>query len=197
MKTQPFTMEITLKHELCHLLLYHYVGGKGLPRWLNEGIAQWVTGGISELMGEDKDLLKQASISGRLIPLEDLQDTFPSASQSLHLAYQESRSVTGYIVSKYGQEGMLRILDALRAGKGIDLAVQEALSLSPGEMENNWKDYLRTRYTWFTYMSSHLFEIIFAFGALVLIYGFVRFLIIKRNYRDDEQQDIDDESPPY
>lgn len=196
MKTHPFTMEVTLKHELCHLLLYHYVGGKGLPRWLNEGIAQWVTGGVSELMGEDKDLLKQASISGRFIPLEDLKDTFPSSSQPLQLAYQESRSVTGYIVSKFGQEGMLRILDALRDGRGIDLAVQEALSLSLGEMESNWQDFLRTRYTWFTYMSSHLFEIIFAFGAIVLIYGFVRFLIIKRNYKDEEQS-IDDESPPH
>ncbi|HDH53713.1 MAG TPA: hypothetical protein ENH24_04435, partial [Nitrospirae bacterium] len=69
MKTGPFTLEITLKHELCHLLLYHYTGGGNPPKWLNEGISQWVTGGISEMiMGENKGLLKQATLSGRFIP---------------------------------------------------------------------------------------------------------------------------------
>jgi hypothetical protein len=50
MKTYPFTLTVTLKHELCHLFLHYLIGGGELPRWFNEGIAQWTSGGIAELM---------------------------------------------------------------------------------------------------------------------------------------------------
>ncbi len=34
----PFSLEITLKHELCHLLLHHHIRGHDFPRWLDEGV---------------------------------------------------------------------------------------------------------------------------------------------------------------
>jgi len=37
MKTHPFSIEITLQHELCHLLLHSQIEGKNLPRWLDDG----------------------------------------------------------------------------------------------------------------------------------------------------------------
>lgn len=38
MSIRPFSLEITLKHELCHLLLHHHIRGHDLPRWLDEGV---------------------------------------------------------------------------------------------------------------------------------------------------------------
>ena len=35
---RPFSLEITLKHELCHLLLHHHIRGHEFPRWLDEGV---------------------------------------------------------------------------------------------------------------------------------------------------------------
>jgi hypothetical protein len=38
MLVRPFSLEITLKHELCHLLLHHHIRGHDFPRWLDEGV---------------------------------------------------------------------------------------------------------------------------------------------------------------
>ena len=42
MNVQPFTLATTLKHELCHLVLHAHISGGNLPKWLDEGVAQWV-----------------------------------------------------------------------------------------------------------------------------------------------------------
>ena len=43
MNTSPFTLQTTVKHELCHLLLHHHIKSDNLPRWLDEGICQWIS----------------------------------------------------------------------------------------------------------------------------------------------------------
>ncbi len=189
MKTHPFTLEITLKHELCHLLLYHYIGGKRMPKWLNEGISQWVTGGMSEIIGvESKDLLKQATLSGRFITLDNLTNRFPGDEKSLHLAYQQSRSIVEYIVRESGFEGVLKILAKLREGDDMDNATGDVLSTPLYELEKKWHAHLKTKYTWLVYVSSHIFQLLFAFASVILVYGFIKFIIRKRQYRDEEDE---------
>ena len=46
--TKPFSLEATLKHELCHLLLHRNIREDNLPQWLDEGVCQWASGGIAE-----------------------------------------------------------------------------------------------------------------------------------------------------
>ena len=192
MKTHPFTLENTVKHELCHLLLNDYVKNGMVPKWLNEGISQWVTGGISEMIVlENKDLLKQAVLSGRVIPLERLTDTFPGDRNALLLAYQASRSVVDYIVAEFGQAGLIQVLAQLNAGNNIDGAVYEGLAVSVQELESSWHAYLRKKYTWFTYLSSHIYQILFVFGGVAALYGFIRLYIQRKTYKDEEDY-IDD-----
>jgi hypothetical protein len=194
MKTHPFTLETTLKHELCHLLLHHYVAGGPLPKWLNEGISQWVTGGVSEMIiGENKDFLKQAVLSGRLIPLDNLNMRFPGNGKSLRLAYQQSKSFVEFMENEYGVNGIIGIFNYLREGENLDSALHKALAVSIYELERDWKDSLRKKYTWFTFFSGHLYEILFSLAALFLVAGFIQFLIRKRAYKDEEEdkEDID------
>jgi hypothetical protein len=197
MKTHPFTMEVTLKHELCHLLLHHYIRGGNLPRWLNEGISQWVSGGITEIIiGENKDLLKQATLSGRFIRINELTERFPQDEKSLQLAYQESRSFVDYIYGEFGSGGILRILNHLRDGNKIDAAILESVSIPVDELENRWHDRLRKKFTWFTYLSNHLYQILFSLSAVILIYGFIRLLIRKKAYKDNGDDDEIDRDFP-
>ncbi|MGB9715699.1 MAG: hypothetical protein ACPL1G_04745 [Thermodesulfovibrionales bacterium] len=60
---KPFSLEATLKHELCHLLLHQNI--ENPPRWIDEGICQWVSGGIAELSTEDgsRELQKAVSLT--------------------------------------------------------------------------------------------------------------------------------------
>ncbi|MEN8261953.1 MAG: peptidase MA family metallohydrolase [Nitrospirota bacterium] len=194
MKTHPFTLEVTLKHELCHLFLHNLAGTGNLPRWFNEGVSQWASGGIAEIiMGENKDLLKQATLSGRLIRIHDLSQGFPGDKKGLRMAYQESLSIVEYIDKEFGTNGILQIMNYLKEGHSIDAAIRKALSIPLYELENRWHESLRKKYTWFTYLSSHLYQILFSFAAFVLIYGFIKLMIRRRAYRDEEEETEIDE----
>ncbi|GBE05760.1 MAG TPA: hypothetical protein ENH45_02080 [Nitrospirae bacterium] len=190
MSRHLFSTKVTLKHELCHLFLHYYVKEKKLPKWLNEGISQWVSGGIAEIMtGDNRDLLKQAALSGRFISLRDLSETFPANEKYLVLAYEQSRSIVEYIDKEFGTAAILEILDHIGEGNDIDTSVQRALAISAEELENRWHGYLRKKTTWFTYLSNNLYTILFSLAGVLTFYGFVRLLIRKRAYRDEDQED--------
>ena len=38
----PFRLGSILKHEMCHLLLHQHIKSSNLPKWLDEGICQWM-----------------------------------------------------------------------------------------------------------------------------------------------------------
>jgi hypothetical protein len=182
---RPFTLKTTLKHELCHLLLHHNIDG--LPRWLDEGVCQWASDGMAELiMSSDEPDLTRASLSGSLLPLREME-RFPADEGSLRLAYAESRSMVEYITGKYGRDGLLSVLENLRGGLTLEEALGKSLSVSMRELEGQWHDYLEGRYTWLTYISNNIYYILLSLAALMTVYGFIRFLMRKRAYRDEDE----------
>ncbi len=190
MKTYPFTLKVTLKHELCHLFLSDYVQGGRMPKWLNEGLSQWVSDGIAEIIiGSNKNLLRQATLSDTLLPLKELERAFPSESRSLLLAYEESRSIAEYLISQFGFTRILLILNYLSEGFEIDAALRAGAGISLHELETRWKESLRRHVSWFSFISDHLYQILFACAALILTYGFIRVLVRKWNYKDKEGED--------
>jgi hypothetical protein len=185
--TKPFTLESTLKHELCHILLHHNIESERLPRWLDEGVCQWASGGIAELMASDEDrAIAKASMSERLIKIGELE-RFPLDERSLILAYQESKSIVEYIVSEFGKQGILNVLEYLKKGYSVDDSIQKSLSISLFELEKNWHAYLRRKHTWFSYFSNNLYTILFFIAALATIYGFIRLLKKKKAYVDEDE----------
>lgn len=189
MRTHPFSIEVTLKHELCHLLLDHYIKREKLPKWLNEGIAQWVSGGIGELiMSENRSLLDGAILSGKYINIRALKVRFPKDRKSLILAYEESKSLVEYIISKHGKDGILMILKHLSDDNEPDVAILKSLSISIDELEKRWYTYHKKRISWITYLTNNLYGILFFLSALILIYGFIRRLMKKRAYERYEEE---------
>ena len=83
----PFDLEDTFKHELTHILLHQRIGGPYLPKWLDEGVAQWASGGMADILRTgDKDLLQQAVLSHRLLSLRTSAQNFriPQTASSWH-----------------------------------------------------------------------------------------------------------------
>jgi hypothetical protein len=190
MHTRPFTLRTTLKHELCHLMLHQYVRGNRLPKWLDEGIAQWVSDGIPEIIMDPKQSpLKQAALSGNYIRIRSLAEHFPRERRSLLLAYEESRSLVEYINREFGVDALLGILEHLKQGQVVEEAILEILFVTEDELEAKWHGHLRKRITWFTYLSTHLYGILFFLAALITIYGFIRVLVKKRRRYEDEEDD--------
>jgi hypothetical protein len=189
-RADPFSIETTMKHELCHLLLHNHIKEANLPKWLDEGICQWVSDGIAEIiMTQKRSVLDEAILSGRDISIRALASRFPRDERYLVLAYEESKSLVEYMISSFGKEAVLSVLNYLQEGAEVDEALMRGLSISLDELESRWHHYLKRRISWVTYLINHLYEILFFLAAMVMIYGFIRGLIKKRAYRDEEEED--------
>jgi len=190
------SLEITLRHELCHLLLRRYIDADHLPRWFNEGVAQWSSDGISELLiARRENHLQAAVLSGNLVSLDQLSRTFPGDRDGLLLAYEESRSMVAYIVRQHGTAGMLSILRFMREGDAVEVAVRKALEIPFYQLETQWHDHLRKTGTWLVWVSVNLYEIIFLLAALVTAAGGIRRLLKNRQLPDDLEDEDDDDDP--
>ena len=189
MNTDPFSIEITLRHELCHLLIHYYIKRDNLPRWLDEGVCQWASDGIGNIiMDQKRSLLNKAAFRGNYIPLGSLKRGFPSKREPMLLAYEESKSFVAYIIARFGKEGILEVLESMKAGKDVDAAILKTFSVPLAKLEREWHHSLGQQVAWFAYFSYHLYEIIFGLTALVTIFGFIRIIRRKRSYMREEEE---------
>jgi hypothetical protein len=185
-------LHATLKHELCHLMLGRHIGRGRLPRWLNEGVAQWSSDGLSELLVRQDTISLPAALSaGRLFDLSALADRFPGSRQGLALAYSQSRSVVDFLVREYGREGLLALLNGLKAGMALDAAARSALGRSMAQVEADWRDSLGRDPAWLLFLARHLYELLFVAAALSTIYGFIRLRLRQKRYAEalDDEDD--------
>lgn len=190
MNIDPFKLETTIKHELCHLILHEHIQKPNLPRWVDEGIAQWVCGGIDEVIFQDRgSLLDSAVLSGHFIPLRSLQDRFPRDKSSFFLAYEQSKSAVEFMIKKYGEEGLRNLLQRLKNGYPIEDALDNEFGISFPDFEAEWRNHLKKQAIWLTYFISHLYELLFILGGLLLCYGFIKIWLKKRSLIDEYSDD--------
>jgi hypothetical protein len=122
-------------HELTHLVFdtavknpYHFPS-----RWLNEGLAVY----LSEGYGDDwRTAVKDAIKADAIIPLDGLTGQFPTTQEQFFLAYGESVSAVDYLVRRFGQDALVKLVrsyadgvtddEAFRAGIGQDVATFQA-----------------------------------------------------------------------
>ena len=181
----PFSLASILKHELCHLMINTGRGGVAIPKWLDEGIAQWVSDGMAEIvMADAPSAFDEAVLARRTIPLRSLNHAFPSDRKHLMLAYEESRSVVEHIVEEYGEKCIQGLLGDLREGQSIDEALRRNVGLSLGSLEQAWLDSTRKQIGWHSYLINNMYDILFVVGALIMVAGFIRFWRKRKRYRD-------------
>jgi Peptidase MA superfamily len=189
MNTSPFTLVTIVKHELCHLLLHHHIKEDNLPRWLDEGICQWASDGLADILLDTKRTrLPAAILSDSDFDLVKLAHRFPRENNGLMLAYEQSKSVVEYMNRQYGLQAMRDLLGLLRQGIDIESAVENRFAVSLEAFEDQWRNHLKSSINWFTYLSIHLYEILFVSAALLTILGFIRSLLRKRTYEKDNEE---------
>jgi hypothetical protein len=187
---RPLRMTVTLKHELTHLLLHDQIQTVEIPKWLNEGVAQWASGGIGEvLVRAPKSLIGDAMRNDRLPSMAALADRFPDDSQGFSLAYEISLSFMTHIEENYGRRAIIDILSNMKNGLSVYQAVEEALGTSLPELESEWRKRVKKQEGWLSFMAMHIYEFLFFAGALLSIFGFMRYWIKKKNYRDDDEEE--------
>jgi len=186
----PYRLRATLKHELCHLLLHRHIDSDLLPRWLDEGVSQWVTGGLSELVTDPGwSVLENAAMRDNLFRFDELVN-FPSGRSETMLAYQQSQSFIEYIVNVYGERALIEILNEMSHNVSVDRAFSQIMPHSLHEIERNWSNDIQAQVSWFTYISRNMFQFIFLFAAILVIIAFIRTLIQRRRQHDDDDDDL-------
>ena len=89
---------------------------------------------------------------------------------------------------QYGPQSIHDLLDLLRQGVDIESAVENRFAISFETFQEQWRNHLKASINWFTYLSIHLYEILFVSAALLTILGFIRNLLRKRAYEKDNEE---------
>lgn len=179
----------TLKHEIVHMTI-HTEGGGAIPKWLDEGISQWASGGHSEIRQTGSSwLISKAALTGRLMPLESLELSFPASEKGMQLAYSESLSAVDMIVSEYGASVISRILKDIHAGNSASASFYSHTGETLDEFSSRWEHSVRNRAGILSFLKAHFYEALFLIAAIALTIGFIRSIYRIRTYKDTEGEE--------
>jgi hypothetical protein len=191
---RPYFFNETFQHELCHLVLHEHITSVPLPKWLDEGICQWISGSVGEILGgAGRGAAGALELSRQAMPWRTLERSFPADEASLVLAYEESRSIVDHISTEYGRESLLEILDRMAKGENIETAVSNVLHLPLRLLEDEWLQKTRGKKVWLIWLGQYIYEVLFSIAALLTVFGFVRRTILKRRYGAEDDKDGDED----
>ncbi len=130
-----------IPHELSHQVLHQAIENPygGAPVWFDEGLAVH----NQEVLDPGfPDLVNEAAVGGRLIPLEALASSFPADPQQAYLSYAQSHSVVEYLFATYGDEQVTELVEAFAQATPVEQAVPEVLGLSVDDLDAAWRESL-------------------------------------------------------
>ena len=106
-----------LRHEIVHAFVAE-CGGRSVPGWLNEGLAQW-------LERRELDVQQRAVASARtqlrgktFLTLEELQKSLASLKDEaqIHLAYLQSLAFVDHLERNYGERVLYELVAGCKQG---------------------------------------------------------------------------------
>jgi len=139
----PLELETVFGHELTHLALHRRVP-RGLPRWLDEGLAMLVS---RELRPGDIPILARLAATHSLTDFTGGRPDF-GGKRAPRAAYAQALSMVHHLKQKGGWEGLARLLDRLAAGDGVATAMTTVYGEGFHATVDGWHSAVRLRYTW-------------------------------------------------
>ena len=135
----PNFLYVALAHEYVHLAVDRITGGS-CPRWLDEGLAQFLT---QNQAPADRRILARARAERALLPLEALEGDFAALELPalINLAYSQSYSLVEYMISSLGIKGINRILAGLAESQSL-AAILKGQGLDMAKLESDWQSWL-------------------------------------------------------
>jgi hypothetical protein len=189
--SQPALLRPVLKHEYAHLLLHRHIAAPRLPRWLDEGIAQHLSDGLSEyLPGRQERILGEALAADRVFPLAALAVRFPADRYGRQLAYEQSRSIVGAMVRDYGDRFLPALLALMVDGATAAEAFQSVSGISLAEAEAVWRQRQTAPLSLMGRLAGHVYGLLFFMAGLATLAGYIRHRRRRRVYdtaADDEE----------
>jgi len=177
-----------LQHEMVHLVMGEAEFGQPgrVPRWLSEGVATYIAG---EMRLPRLLHLSWAQITGSAIPFEQLERKFPEKPALAEAAYAQSYLFVQFIMRKYGQEAVGKLVASVIRERNMDQAVFAAFGVSLAELMTGFQDYAKVKATWIPVITSSAT----VWGAITLL--FLLTYVRKRvaGFRVLREWDLEDE----
>ncbi|HEY4158475.1 MAG TPA: peptidase MA family metallohydrolase [Polyangiaceae bacterium] len=152
------------RHELGHIALHDALGGRPIPRWFDEGFAVIVSGETSTARIRS---LWLASVGDTLIPLRDLDRSFPVEEQHAELAYAEAVDVLRFLVRREDAHRFRSLIEQLRNGSTLDRSVLDGYGVDLNTLEQEWREDAGRRYTVYPILFGGTFIWVLAIGLFV------------------------------
>jgi len=138
----------TLLHELTHSVMYQQAGTlttwrrKEIPIWFREGMASFSANqGYRWPTLEDLALYYQGHPGGA-DPVSAASELYQSESD---IVYGAAHHAFGFLVRRYGEDAVRRILAGMSRGQVFPEAFTEAVGISPKAFTTDFQNYVRFR----------------------------------------------------
>jgi Tol biopolymer transport system component len=135
-----------ITHELTHIFEFDIIPRsllrRGLPLWVDEGLADYMTGYWQPF---DLMSVRDAAIADIVPPMSDFQGVQFADGR---LPYNLGHAAFEFIESRWGKEGLRQFLFALRKAVigGGESAYEEAFKLKAEEFDEQFEKYLKDRF---------------------------------------------------
>lgn len=135
-------LDAVLVHEMAHEFIHQYCAPHGdrIPRWMHEGLAQFLAG--DTYLGASEEAIVWRAATDQLLSFSDLAADFPKDPAQLQLAYAQSYSFVAWLERRFGMRRLLRALAAVDAETSMWRALVVQTQRSTVELEEEWRDYL-------------------------------------------------------
>ena len=140
----PAELRRTLAHELAHIAvgaLSPEGAGRGVPLWLNEGLAVAASERVS---WERMWTLSGSAAVGGLLPFRELTRSFPASGGRAEVAYAQSAHFVTYLSESRGRAALLSFTRAAARGEGLEEAARAHLGAPLSALEGEWREALKS-----------------------------------------------------
>jgi hypothetical protein len=190
------TLEDVLRHEVAHVLIDRAAGGRGVPRWFNEGLAMTVERpwGL-----QDRSRLVWELAAGPRLSLREIDALFGGAGSSAARGYSLSAAVVRDLIARHGADAPARVLRMVREGTPFDDAVAVVAGRPVGAVEDAFWDGQRVWTVWVPlFTSDHIFWIVVILVASLAVWRRRRqSAAIRRRWQDEAAEDPAPDDNPW
>ena len=156
-----------LRHEIAHVLFGQCTrkAVREIPLWFVEGIAIYFA---EEWVPSRHETLLKHIFSKSIIPLQELERSFPRTQAGADLAYAESQDTVRWLVEVKGRDVLFSLIAELHAGSNFRTAFETVIGWDLATYDILWRESLTERYQWAS-LFSNSYVLWGGFGGLALI----------------------------
>lgn len=182
-----------LLHEMVHLFFAEKIPGRRVPVWLNEGVADYLSGERIEL--RQKVMLSEALLQKKLLELNSLDTLLDFHRSKAGLAYTQALSAVEYFVLTFGEDRLQELLFALSVERSFNLAFTKVTGIEFIDFEVGWYEYVNDNYRWLIVLNfDNLLWITMGLLAVLAIVV-IRFRN-RRKLKSWDQQELEEHAEP-